>query len=90
MRISLNEIAQIESWLTAKLQPSEKLLFEARLLVSPALRDQVRLQQVICQVVRLFARRQLKQELRAVQKSMFNQPAKTAFQQELNQIFKKH
>lgn len=90
MRTSLNEIAQIESWITAKLQPSEKLLFEARLLVSPALRDHVKLQQAIHQVVRLFARKQLKQELRAVQKSMFNQPGNTAFQQEVNQIFKKH
>ena len=90
MRTSLNEIAQIESWLTAKLQPSEKLLFEARLLVSPALRDHVKVQQAIYQVVRLFARRQLKQELRAVQKNMFSQAAKTAFQQEVNQIFKKH
>lgn len=90
MRTSLNEIAQIESWVTGRLQPSEKLLFEARLLVSPALRDQLKLQQAIHQVVRLFARKQLKQELRAVQNNMFRQAGKSAFQQEVNQIFKKH
>jgi hypothetical protein len=87
MRTSLNEIKKIELFLLARLSPPESLLFEARILTNPILRMNVVLQQKIYTVVRAYHRKQLKIELKAIQRDLFSDPNKRDFQQTIRQHF---
>lgn len=87
MRISLNNIAQIEKYLTERLVPSSKLLFEAHILVNPILAEDVRLQKIIYEAISWQGRKQLKAEIQAIEHHLFN--TKTDFQKEVLNIFKK-
>ncbi len=88
MRTSLNEIQQIEAYLQGRLQPAEALLFRAKLLLDPALRLNLRGQKQAYLLLKRYHRHKLKKELSAVHEQLFNDPQKTAFQQEILHLFK--
>jgi hypothetical protein len=87
MRTSLHEIEQIEDYLLGKLLPEDALVFESRLLVSPMLRWQVKWQQKVHHLVKLYARKKWKNEAKNVHEAIFNNPAKTAFQKNIHDLF---
>ena len=87
MRTSLTEIQQTEAFLQGQLAPQDKLFFEARLLTSPLLRLNLKLQKKVYALLQLYHRKKLKEEVGVVHQQLFNDPQKRAFQQEITQLF---
>ncbi|MEQ8809215.1 MAG: hypothetical protein RIE59_09130 [Imperialibacter sp.] len=87
MRTSLTEIAQTERYLQGKLGIAAKLLFEARMLLNPPLIASVKLQKTISEVIFLHGRKQLRQEIVAIDHKLFTAANKAAFRAEIDQIF---
>jgi hypothetical protein len=88
MRTSLNNIKELEAYLEGTLSPQDSLLMEARLLSSPMWRLNFFFQKKAYGMVQLYHRRKLKEEVEAVEKQLFNDPAKTAFQQSIYRLLK--
>lgn len=88
MRTSLTEIRQAEQYLGAQMSAEDRLLFEARILTSPALKINVAIQQKVRRIIALFHRAQLKQEAEVVHQQLFSDPHKKDFQQSIHQLFK--
>jgi hypothetical protein len=87
MRTSLNDIHEIDQFLSGELGSEDALVFEARLLTNPVLRVNTTIQQKIRLVVKVFHRKQLKQELRAIHADLFSNPEKSEFQKEVLRNF---
>lgn len=87
MKILRTETETIEKYLADKLNTGETLLFKVRLQLDPVLRQKVLLQQKTYQLVNHFGRRQLKTRLEKTHRDLFRNPAKLAFQQQINNLF---
>jgi hypothetical protein len=87
MKTSLNNIKQLEKYLEGKLDPQEALVVEARLLSNPLLKLNFFFQKKVYELVQLYHRRKLKEEVKAVQLQLFSDPAKAAFQKNSYQLF---
>lgn len=85
----LNEIRDIDEYLSGKLDGPSKLLFEARMLIDPALKIQVEWQKRIYAIVRLSGRRKIRSEAERIHRQLFSDPARFSFQQDVLQLFTK-
>lgn len=88
MRTSRNNVPLIERYLQGHLSPSEKLVFEAQLLLQPKLRMDLYFQKKTHRLVQLYHRKKLKAELESVHQQLFNDPDKVVFQETIYQLFK--
>jgi hypothetical protein len=89
MRTSLIETEQIEAHLLRLSSPGDSLVFEARLLLEPELREKLRWQKEAYQMVRLYGRDHLKKEIDNVHQKLFTQPEHKSFSQKIRQLFSK-
>ncbi len=89
MRTSLNEIKHVEKYLFKQLSAEETLLFEAKLLVNPILRLNVRIQEKIYSLIKMYHRKKLKEEFEIIHENLFSDPARKEFQQSIHQLFKR-
>ncbi|QIH34328.1 MULTISPECIES: hypothetical protein [Sphingobacterium] len=89
MMTSWNETKQIETHLLGTANPGEALLFDAHLLLDNELADKVIAQQKAYEIVKQFGRKQLKQEIEAIQQILFTQPQHIRFSQKIRRLFKK-
>ncbi len=89
MRTSLLETEQIESHLMRRTEPGDALVFEARLLLEPELQDKVLWQQKTYSIIRQYGREQLKGEIAAVHRQLFNDGAHQSFRQKIMRLFSK-
>jgi len=87
MKTSWNNIRTTEQYLSGNMNTEETLLFKAKLLTDPVLRLQVALQEKTYQLVRLFARKEMKAKLEITYQQLFHNPEKQAFQQSILQYF---
>ena len=87
MRTSLVETEQIEAHLLQLSEPGEALVFEARLLLDPELREKAKWQKEAYRIVNLYGRDQLKQEIAAVHQKLFTQPEHLSFGQKIRRLF---
>ncbi|MBA9075376.1 hypothetical protein [Rufibacter quisquiliarum] len=87
MKTSVIESKQIEQHLLGLGPAEDKLVFEANLLLSPALQEKVQWQQKTYQLVQLYGRQQLKAELEAVHQKLFQAPEHRSFRQRILQLF---
>jgi len=85
MRTSLHEIRQIESFLFGKMR--HPLVFQAKMIVDPALSRKVQLQRKIYSLVKMYGRQQLKSELEGIHQRLLNDPVDAGFQRKISQIF---
>ena len=81
--------ATIERYLFGQLNVSERLTFEARLLLNPALKKRVRQQERIYRMIRLSGRRNLKFELEQIQRRLFSDVGHSDFKAQVLRIFTK-
>ena len=88
MRTSLRETKMLDDYSLRKQADDERLLSEARLLLSPALRDKLHWQQQVYQIVRSYGRRRLKEELEAVHTQLFTESRFMRFRKKIYHIFK--
>ena len=74
MRTSLNEIKEIDAYLHGKLSISDRLVFEARMLLSKALRQNVTHQQKVYAVIRYHHHIIVRQRLQKIHRRLFHDP----------------
>jgi hypothetical protein len=86
---TLTEVRHIEKYLLGELGPASRLVFEARLLIDPALRLQVNCQRKLQSIVTHYGRRTLKFEVERLHRELFSDGGKEKFQREIYQIFTK-
>jgi hypothetical protein len=87
MRTSLIETKQIDDYLFKYAGEADALLFEARLILDPALREQMKWQQQVYALITQYSRRQLKAEIEGVHQKLFNAPEHRSFRQQIRAIF---
>jgi len=88
MPTSSTETREIEAYLSGKQPPEVSLLFEAKLLLQPALADTVRWQQQTQRLLRLYGRQKLKTEINEVEMLLFNDAANLSFRNKILRLFK--
>lgn len=87
MRTSMSETIQIERFLQGELSALERQTFKAQMLQSPRLRLRVYFQKKVHLLVKLYHRKKVKAEAEAVHQTLFQDPTKAEFQQNISNIF---
>ncbi len=90
MRTSLNRIKAIDDYLLGCMAPGDKLLFEACMLLSNDLKNDVEHQQSAYAVIRQYSRQKIKAEIRTVQETLATASQHRGFMQRIASFFKKH
>jgi hypothetical protein len=85
MRKALTEIQQIEQYLQGMLKGAPLLLFRARLTTSASLREQVRLQRRVMQLLKYAGRQSRREQLERLHAQLMED---AAFKHTINAIFK--
>jgi len=85
MRKSLAEIEEIDRYIFHELSPADRLVFQARLILSPSLRENLRYQRRVHQWVRQVARMRQKEQLEAVYRLLLQDEH---FQLQITSLFK--
>ena len=88
MRISLNNIRDIERYIEGLMESDEEFLFEGRLQSDPVLRTNLFLHKKIMKFLRMYHRKRLKVELEKVHLRLFNDPLKVTFKERIANIFR--
>lgn len=88
MKTLWNETRQIELHLSGKVNTGDTLLFEAQLILDPALRDKVLWQQKTYTVINNYGRAQLKREIETVHQKLFTDSEHVSFRQKIRRLFK--
>ena len=89
MRTSLTETAQIEAHLLQLSSPGDALVFEAKLLLDGDLHDKMHWQKATYNMVKLYGRKQLKQEIESVHQTLFSTAKHKSFSEKIKQLFRK-
>jgi hypothetical protein len=89
MRTSLIETEQIEAHLMQLSNPGDALVFEAKLLLQPELREKLQWQQETYRLIKIYGRDQIKKEIEAVHQQLFTQSQHKSFSQKIRQLFSK-
>lgn len=89
MRTSLNEIKAIEQHLLRQQQPEDTLLFEAHIILDPELKEKIKGQQQVYQLVQAYGRKQLRAEIESVHQQLFTQARHRSFRQKVLGLFTK-
>jgi len=87
MTTSLNDTKQIDDYLLHYAGETDRALFEARMLLQPALRNSLLWQQKTYAIIRQYSRRQLKAEIELVHQQLFNEPEHSSFRQKIMSFF---
>jgi hypothetical protein len=87
MRTSLIETKQIDDYL---FHSADAHLFEAKLILQPALREKMQWQQRAYEVIQAFGRQQLRAEIEAVHQKLFSEPEHRGFSQRIRALFSSH
>tara|TARA_Y100000310_G_C20700589_1_gene829493 strand:- start:1123 stop:1377 length:255 start_codon:yes stop_codon:yes gene_type:complete len=83
----LHNLEIIEEALLGK-KPEFQLLLSAKSILDPQLNKQVVDQQVTYQVVKTYGRQLLREEIKSVEKKLFNEPEHRSFKQKILSFFK--
>lgn len=86
MRTSLIEIAQIENWI----EQNKNAQGELKLcLLPPELKEKVKWQSLAYELVSLYGREKLTEEIKTIERRLFYSSKYRSFQQRIQSIFKK-
>ena len=88
MRTSLIKLQEIEEFVLQSADVTDRLVFEARMIVDPALAHEVTRQKETYTLIQQYGRRKLKAELEAVHQTLFTQPIHRRFRQKILSLFK--
>lgn len=88
MRTSLAELQQLDDYVQGTAQPQDALLFQAKLIINPALQQDVCLHKQTLTVVNAYGRKQLRAVISDVHHQLFTQPKHQSFRQKILSIFK--
>ena len=88
MMTSRNNTIAIEKYLNGRLSPVDRFIFESRLIIDPVLKKDLYFQKKTHQLIKQYHREKLKEEINALHQSIFNNPGKINFRQNIYQLFK--
>jgi len=89
MRTSLNEIKAIDDHVLGHAAPDEALLFEAKLIINPELKQQVMWHKQTLSLVQQYGRNNFRAEIEAVHQKLFSQPEHEGFRKKIMRLFRK-
>nr|WP_320021506.1 hypothetical protein [uncultured Draconibacterium sp.] len=89
MKTSQNNTRLIEKYLNGSLSPADRFLFESRLVIDPVLKRDFHFQKKTLQLIKMYHRERLKEELETLHQQIFNNPDKINFRLSINQLFKR-
>ena len=89
MKTSQNNTRLIEKYLNGRLSPADRFLFESRLVIDPVLKRDFYFQKKTLQLIKMYHRERLKEELETLHQQIFNNPDKINFRLSINQLFKR-
>lgn len=89
MRTSLNEIKEINDHLLKLAPPDQALLFEAKLIINPELKQQVMWHKQTLSLVQQYGRNNLQAEIETVHQKLFSLPEHEGFRQKIMRFFGK-
>lgn len=89
MKTSWNELRLIEDYLKANVEPADQVLFEARLILQPELKDNVYWQKRTYGMIQQYGRQQLRSEIAKVHEKLFSAPEHQSFRQKIRKLFRK-
>ncbi|MFB9843156.1 hypothetical protein [Mucilaginibacter ginsenosidivorans] len=87
MRTSLIETEQIEAHLLQLSGGGDALVFEAKMLIDAELTEKVLWQQKTYQMVKLYGRDQLRQEIESAHQKLFKDEQHQSFRQKIMRLF---
>lgn len=89
MMTSLNKTLLIEAYLLRAKTSEESILFEARLLLHPELREKTFWQKKTYEFVQAYGRKQLRAEIEAIHNEMLYGPGNESFKTKIFRLFSK-
>lgn len=89
MRTSLIEIEQIENWLLKIGDIQDQLLVESKILSSPKWKENANSQSKSYDMVHLYGREKLREEIKTIEDHLFHSPKHKSFQNYILSIFKR-
>ena len=89
MRTSLNDIKHIDDYLLQYAGKSDRALFEDRLILQPALQENLAWQQKTYDIIKQYSRRRLKEEIESVHQQLFTEAEHIPFRKKILAIFSK-
>ena len=84
MRRSLHEVQEIDRYINKELNSGQRILFQAKMILSPGLRIMVADQQKVYMVITRFARNEQRKKLENIYNQLMQEPA---FNKEVTSIF---
>ena len=84
MRRSLHEVQEIDHYINKELNSGQRILFQAKMILSPGLRIMVADQQKVYMVITRFARNEQRKKLENIYNQLMQEPA---FNKEVTSIF---
>jgi hypothetical protein len=84
----MSELHLIENYLLGELNPADKLLMEARLLISDELKNNMHWQQRVYQLIKLYGRNDLRIDIDAAHTQLFSEKRFESFRIKISRIFK--
>lgn len=88
MKTSLTKLQEIEGFVLKSTDVTDRLVFEARMIVDPSLLPEVALQKDAYALIQQYGRRTLKAELEKAHQTLFTQPVHLRFRQKIRALFK--
>lgn len=88
MKTLWNETLQIDLYISGKANTGDALLFEAQMILDPALGDKVLWQKKTYAIIKDYGRLQLKTEIEEVHQKLFTADEHTSFRQKIRRLFK--
>lgn len=89
MRTSLNELHDIEKYLSGNMKAEDATVFQAKLLTNPLLQTKMRLQSQVYILIREYGRKQLRAEMETVHRRLFQDIEHISFREEIYRLFLK-
>ena len=88
MQTSLIETREIEAYLKKFQQPEDSVLFQAKLILQSNLAENVKWQEKTYQLIRIYSRKKLREEIAEAEKKLFEDTAFRSFRNKITSLFK--
>jgi len=84
----MNEVQQIERYLSGKMSPGDKLVMDARMVLDPRLEEKIKWQKKTYTLIRDHGRKEVRREIELAHTQVFSEKKFQAFQKIIRNIFK--
>lgn len=84
----MSEAQLLENYLLGKLNPEDRLLMEAKLMLDKGLQEKAYWQNKTYALIKLHGRAQLKKEIEAVHEKLFREKRYEGFRKKITNLFK--